>query len=282
MSYKTVLVHVDKSRGASERIRLAAMIAARENARLAGVAVTGVSRLIYQTGLISDSDPNLTEHLSAQLDMLRDRARQALAEFEQLAQQLTVRSFETQLVDDEAGEAVALHARCNDLVVIGQTDLEEPSPAVMPDFPEFVVMNSGRPVLIVPYAGRFEHVGSRALIAWDGSVGATRAVANAIPLLKRADGVEVVVFNPESMADADRQPGADIAAYLAHHGVNAHVLLEKVDIDIGDALLSMATDSNADLIVMGAYGHSRFREMLFGGVTRTVLESMTVPVLMSN
>jgi nucleotide-binding universal stress UspA family protein len=282
MSYKTILVHVDKSRGAAERIKLAAMIAAKQNARLVGVALTGISRFIYQAGLINDNDPNLTTHLSAQLDMLRNRAEEALEEFAQLAQKLNVRAFETELIDDEAGDGVTLRARCNDLVVIGQTDLDEPSPAVAPDFPEVVVMDTGRPVLIVPYAGRFDSVGNRVLIAWDGSIGATRAVANALPLLKSADAVDVAVFNPESVGDPDQQPGADIAAYLAHHGVHANVVRQKIDISIGDALLSMATDLNSDLMVMGAYGRSRFREMLLGGVTRTVLQSMTVPVLMSN
>lgn len=282
MPYKTILVHVDGARGAGERIKLAAMIAAHQKARLVGVALTGMSRYIRQAGLISDNDPDLTTHLSAQLDMLRERAEAALQEFEQLAQKLNVRSFETQLVDDEASDGIALLARCHDLVVIGQTDLDEPSPAAMPDFPEFVVMNTGRPVLIVPYAGRFDSIGSKVLIAWDASVGATRAIANALPLLRKADSVEIAVFNPESIGDIDQQPGTDIAAYLAHHDVNANVTRQKVDIDAGNALLSMATDLNSDLMVMGAYGHSRFREILLGGVTRTVLQSMTVPVLMSN
>lgn len=283
MSYKTILLHVDQSRNASERIRLAATIARNENAHLIGAALTGVSRYIYQTGLMADTDPNLTEHLSAHLDLLRQRARQALAEFERIAQSMEVSSFETVLIDDEAGAGICLQARYSDLVVIGQTDLNEPSPAVMPDFPEYVVMNSGRPVLIVPYAGRFNNAGTRVVVAWDASAGATRAVTNAIPVLQRADIVEVAVFNAASQGDTHGElPGADVAQYLARHGIRVDVLNEKIDTDIGNALLSRATDFGADLIVMGGYGHSRFREILLGGVTRTVLESMTVPVLMSH
>jgi nucleotide-binding universal stress UspA family protein len=276
MSYKTILAHVDKSDSASERIRLAAMIALNENAHLTGIAVTGISRFIYQAALINDNDPNLTTHLTTELDILRERAKIALNDFARIAQKMHVRSFETLLVDDEAG-AFTRHARCNDLIVIGQTDPEEPSPAVTPDFPEHVVLNSGRPLLIAPYAGRFDRFGSKVMIAWDASAAAARAVAYALPILRRADIVEVVVFNLD-----DAQLGPDVVHYLAHHDVKADVIRQETDIDVGNSLLSMATDLNSDAIVMGAYGHSRLREKLLGGVTRTVLESMTVPVLMSN
>jgi nucleotide-binding universal stress UspA family protein len=194
-----------------------------------------------------------------------------------------VNSFESHLVDDEAGAGVSLQAHYSDLVVIGQTDLEDPSPATLPDFPEYVVINSGRPVMIVPYAGQFDTVGKRVLVAWDASTSATRAVTAAIPLLKRADIVEVLVFNADDQGDAHgEQPGADIALYLARHNIRVNVVRQKSKIDIGNALLSAATDFASDLIVMGGYGHTRFREILLGGVTRTVLESMTVPVLMAH
>jgi nucleotide-binding universal stress UspA family protein len=276
MSYKTILVHVDKSENASERFRLAAMIALNENAHLAGIAVTGISRLIYEAGLINDNDPNLTVHLTAELDILRARANDALSDFTRAAQSMHVRSFETQLVDDEA-EEFTRQARCNDLVVIGQTNPEEPSPSVTPGFPEYVVQHSGRPSLLVPYAGHFERFGSKVMIAWDASTAATRAVANALPILMRADIVEVVVFNLD-----DVQLGPDLVNYLAHHGVKANLIRQETDIDVGNSLLSMATDLHSDVMVMGAYGHSRLREKLLGGVTRTALESMTIPVLMSN
>ena len=153
----------------------------------------------------------------------------------------------------------------------------------MPDFPEYVVINSGRPVLIVPYAGRFDTFGKRVLVAWDASISATRAVTAALPLLRRADAVEIVVFNADVQDDAHgEQPGADIALYLARHDVKVNVVRQNSKIDIGNALLSMTNDLNSDLMVMGGYGHSRFREILLGGVTRTVLESMTVPVLMAH
>lgn len=282
MSYKTVLVHVDKDRHAGERMKLAAKIAINEDAHLIGAAPTGVSRFIYQSRFIYEGGA-MTSNLDSHIDELRKHAREALVDFEGIAKKLGVASYEARDVDDEAGGGISLQARYSDLVVIGQTDLEEPSSTTLPDFPEFVVMNSGRPVLIVPYAGSYDTVCKRALIAWDASTSATRAVTGALPLLKRADNVDVVVFNADSRGDAHgEQPGADIGLYLARHGVKINVVRQKTDIDVGNALLSIATDLSSDMIVMGGYGHSRFREILLGGVTRTVLESMTVPVLMSH
>jgi nucleotide-binding universal stress UspA family protein len=153
----------------------------------------------------------------------------------------------------------------------------------MPDFPQYVVINSGRPVLIVPYSGKFENIGNRVLIAWDASMAATRTVTNALPLLKRAQIVEVALFNPESQPQVHGAlPGSDVAIYLARHGIKVEVLQRTTDADIGTALLALATELDSDLLVMGGYGHSRFREILLGGVTRTVLEAMTIPVLMSH
>lgn len=282
MSYKTVLVHVDNDKHASERIKLAARIAMNEEAHLIGAAPSGVSRFIYQSKFIYEGG-GMSTHLDSHLDELRKHAKEALTTFEKTAKTMGVRSYEARQVDDEAGGGVSLQARYSDLVVIGQTDVDEPSSTTLPDFPEFVIMNSGRPVLIVPYTGHFDTVAKRALIAWDASTSATRAVTAAIPLLKHAENVDVVVFNPDSRGDAHgEQPGADIALYLARHGIKVNVVRQKTDIDVGNALLSIAADLGSDLLVMGGYGHSRFREILLGGVTRTVLESMTVPVLMSH
>ncbi|HJV87734.1 MAG TPA: universal stress protein [Noviherbaspirillum sp.] len=282
MSYRTVLVHVDASRHAHTRIRLAAVIAAQQEAHLVGAATSGVSRYVYQAGMIDEAAPNAAQHLVLHLDALRGRARSALQEFESQARGMEVRSFESALIDDEAGAGICLRARYSDLVVIGQFDPDEHSPVVMPDFPEFVVLNSGRPVLIVPHAGRLDVPGRRIVVAWDASISATRALVNALPMLKRAQAVDVAVFNPDAGGTSHgEQPGADIALYLARHGVRVNVIPQWAETDIGEALLSLAADIGADLLVMGGYGHSRFRELLLGGVTRTVLQSMTIPVLMS-
>jgi nucleotide-binding universal stress UspA family protein len=279
MSYRTILVHVDGSGRAQERINIAAQLALTNHAHLIGAAMTGISRALYPSGILDTTAIDF----AAILDVLREQAEHALVTFDTLAQQIGVPSFERQLLDDEAGDGMSLQARYCDLVVIGQTDPNDASPVVASDFPENVVMRSGRPVLIIPYAGHFETVGKRPLIAWDASIAAARAVANALPFLQRADKVDVLVVNPEKYADVHGDmPGADIARYLVRHHVNVNVTQQNVTIPVADALFALSTDISADLIVMGGYGHTRFRELLLGGVTRTVLTAMTVPVLMSH
>lgn len=279
MSYRTILVHVDQSSHVGQRIEVAAAIAAAENAHLIGVALTGVSRFAYPAGGANAQDVNLAAHLA----YLRARGRAALAEFEAVARRVGVQSVETRLVDDDAAAGVTLQARYADLVVLGQTDPREPSPSVLPDFPEDVMLHCGRPVLLVPYACQPRPAFRRALLAWDAGMEATRAASHAIALLRRAANVDVAVFNPAAQGDAHGAvPGADIALYLARHGVKVDVTQRDTDIDIGNALLSLAADLGSDLIVMGGYGHSRLREIMLGGATRTVLASMTVPVLMAH
>ena len=127
--------------------------------------------------------------------------------------------------------------------------------------------------------------GKRVLVAWDSSREAARAVNDSLPLLARADAVHVVSINPRGHkpGELDRLPGADICLQLARHGVKAEAQhLVATDIEVGDLLLSRAADMGADLLVMGAYGHSRWREIVLGGATRQILGEMTVPVIMSH
>lgn len=279
MSYKTILVHVDDSTHAPQRIRIAADIALRENAHLTGLALTGVSRYLLDTMRVPDDGAVLKTHVG----FLRKQAEKALDQYEEIVRHISALSWERRLLDDEPGGGVSLEARYADLVVLGQADSSEVLPAMMSDFPEYVVMYSGRPVLIVPYAGNFAQVGRRVLVAWDGSQEASRALDGALPFLRGAAEVKVVVFNPEKQVNIDDgQPGASIALYLARHGVKVDVMQEATEQDSGNALLSLAADTFADLLVMGCYAHSRFREMLLGGASRTVLESMTLPVLMAH
>ncbi|PUA19466.1 universal stress protein [Glaciimonas sp. PCH181] len=279
MSYKTILVHVDQSRHAAARIRIAAEIALAENAHLIGSAMTGISRIMYQDAAV---DMAWTV-VAAELDNLKEQAEKALTEFDAIAQQMGVLSYEKRLVNDEPGDALSLQGRYSDLVVISQTDVDETCSRVISGMPEYVMLNCGRPVLIVPYAGEFKHIGNNVLVTWDGSMEATRALTNAIPMLKRAKNVAVALFNPSVQFNAHgEQPGADIALYLARHKIKVDVLQEVTEMDVGNTLLSLAADLRSDLIVMGGYGHTRFREVLLGGVTKTVLKTMTIPVLMSH
>ncbi len=278
MPYKTILVHLDESTRVQERIRISCHIAMADNAHLIGASMIGVSTFSYQNN-IAEKDPNLAKHV----EFLRERAVHAVSKFESIAQKMGVTSLEGRVADGEVAEGISLQARYCDLVVVGQADPDEPAPSAPPDFSQHVVMHSGRPVLIVPRKGEFTSVGKRVLISWDASRGAIRAVTDAIPLLQHADAVQVAVFNAEAQLNAQgEKSGADLALYLARHGVKVEVLQHKTGKDIGVALLSLATEQSSDLIVMGGYGHSRFRQMLLGGVTRSVLAGMAIPVMMSH
>jgi nucleotide-binding universal stress UspA family protein len=278
MSYKTILVQVDGSRNLDSRIAIAADIAAAENAHMIGIALTGVARFLSEISSIAVDNVIIEPHLKA----LRKRAEDAIKKFEAIARQRGVASFEELLVDDELTSGISLQARCCDLVVLGQPDPDE-SGVVNPSFPEHVVMNSGVPALIVPYLSTFQKIGDNALVAWNGSVEATRAVHYAVPMLRRAKTVKVAIFNPSSLPNLmDDPPGTYLVRYLARHNINADLLTSTTDGNVGDALLALAATQASDYLVMGCYGHSRFREVLLGGATTRVLDATTIPVLMSH
>lgn len=277
MSYKTILVHADLSRHAPGRIRLAAGIARAQGAHLIGVAMTGISRYVYGEGGI-----DLRHTVAAGfIDTLNEHARQALDQFSAIAQECGVASYEAQLMRDDPEGALVLLARFADLVVLSQTDPAQPVPGIVRDLPEFVMLNAARPVLIVPYAGVHERFDGHALVAWDGSLEASRALGNALPLLQHASAVTVVQYDTAGTGELAAQAG-QLTAWLGRHGIKADVHEQRIAIDAGNALLSAAADLHADLLVMGGYGHTRFRELVLGGATRTVLDTMTLPVLMSH
>ncbi len=202
-------------------------------------------------------------------------------EFTRQASAAGLNSMEWRSGTDDPVDAMALHSRYADLVVIGQADSSDASQAPL-DLPERLVLAAGRPILMLPSAGSFATIGKRVLVAWNPSREAARAVTDAIPLLQQADTVHIVAVNPKA-GDYGAVPGADIGLYLARHGVRVEVNADHgAEIDVGNELLSRAADLDVDLIVMGGYGHSRLRELMLGGATRTILESMTVPVLMSH
>ncbi|MFT7533472.1 MAG: nucleotide-binding universal stress UspA family protein, partial [Gammaproteobacteria bacterium] len=171
-------------------------------------------------------------------------------------------------------------AHYSDIVVMGQSnpgDVNDISTGLV----DQVIMACGRPVMVIPYIGAQAKIGQRILLAWNGTREAVRALHDAMPLLQSAE--EVIVMTVNSNDTDEHIPGADISLHLARHNINATVnSTVSKNIDIGDTLLSRASDHSADCIVMGAYGHSRFREMIMGGATRHLLQHMTVPVLMSH
>ena len=178
---------------------------------------------------------------------------------------------------DRAGETL----RC-DVVVIGQRDPDTREIAGPNHMPDHVLLSAGRPVLVVPHVGTYPSVGKRVMVAWDGSLPAARAVNDALPILRGAEKVNVItVYRHDVSADAGREPGERICRHLARHGIAARSQHFRANgIGTGDLILSRAADEGTDLIVMGAYGHARWRELVLGGVTLHMLKHMTVPVLM--
>jgi nucleotide-binding universal stress UspA family protein len=178
------------------------------------------------------------------------------------------------------GEQFARIARRFDLSIVGQAEPEASAAEEM--IAEAALFESGRPVIIVPYIQKAPLKLDRVMLCWDGSRAATRAIADAMPLLERAGRVEIVIVANER-GKRDEIEGADMGAHLARHGLNVEVKRTVLgDIDVADVILSHAADAGSDFIVMGGYGHSRLREFVLGGVTRSIFRSMTAPVLMSH
>jgi nucleotide-binding universal stress UspA family protein len=276
MGLKDLLVHVDNDPACGSRLDVAATLAAKHGAHLTGLHAMGWPRL---PGFVEvELPPNFLEEQRRQLEQ---RARQAEERFQERAHRHGVRG-EWRVDSGDVVGTLKLHARYADLTIVGQgLDLQD-APYDLAFLPEELALGVGRPVLIVPRYGTFETVGEHVMIAWNGSREATRAVHDAMPLLVRATKVTVLSIDPEGEA-GPRVPSADIALHLARHGVAAEAdWTPGLDIAVGDILLSRAADVGADLMVMGAYGHSRVRETVLGGATRHVLRQMTVPVLMSH
>ncbi len=186
--------------------------------------------------------------------------------------------FEGDLAD--AGRRFSRVARYFDLAVVGQPKAEASQIEAM--IAESTLFEAGRPVIMVPYIQRAPVKLDKVMVCWDGGGSAARAVGDAMPLLERARKIEIVIVAGERGKPTEIE-GADIGRHLARHGLN--VAVERIpggDIDVGEALLSRASDTGADFMVMGGYGHSRLREFVLGGATRSLMRSMTVPVLMAH
>jgi nucleotide-binding universal stress UspA family protein len=280
MSYKTILVHLDGGERPGERLEVALGLAETFDAHLVGLLA--LRQTYIPSFALAEAGPTI---VSAVERRRAETARAAEAAFRAATARHGRSAVEWRTSDLDPLVATRLSARYADLVVVGQNDPGGgESSGTAPDFAEALVLSAGRPVLLVPYAGRFAGVGRRILVAWNAGREAARAVTDALPLLTRADAVHVVAFNPDQGgADHGDTPGADIGLYLARHGVKVSVAQQQnKELAVGQQILSLAADLSVDLIVMGAYGHSRVRELMLGGATRTLLDSMTVPVLMSH
>ena len=280
MAYKDLLVHLDSSDICAERVAAALALAKREGARLTGIAMELESTISTYMGI--DFPASLTE---AQAQIVKTSAAEAVKTFEAAATQAGV-EHAVRLIKCQASKAasrLAFFSRHADMTFVGQPNPDSSGKSFQESLLEAVLHRSGRPVYVVPYIGRFEAQTRRAVIAWDGSKKAVRAVNDAIPMLVARDHVDVLVVNPKKRSDEfGGQQGENLVDHLSRHGIKASVVVRThPEVSVDTVILNYISDSGADLLVMGAFGHSRLLERTFGGVTQSILQQMTVPVVMS-
>lgn len=279
MALKDILLHVDTSKSTPARTEAAIRLAARHDAHIAGLFT------IFPLSLppfVANEFP--AEVLAVQKKRDEKEMQEAKQRFESLINTAGI-SYEWRVEHGHYEQLLCEHARYVDLLILGQRDSDDamsPSDAS----PDSVVLKSGRPAIIVPYIGIPENFPERVLIAWNGKRESLRAINDALPILQKCSFVKVASFIEEveetEKAEAISLSEKDIIYHLGRHGVNAQAdIVNSGGMDIGNALLSFVADECVDLLVMGCYGHSRFRELLLGGVTKRIFAEMTIPVLMS-
>jgi nucleotide-binding universal stress UspA family protein len=278
MTYKTILVQCDAARNVAPRLDVAAELAQRQGAHLVALH----ARQPFQAPAFVDGGFPMDDLFRSYEATVKADLATATAAFEKATKGRQL-SAELRVVDGFVQNELATNGRYADLLVLGQTDPENtlPTPA---DLPEVVALASGRPVLVVPYIGIKNSPGKTVMLCWNASRESAHAATAALPFLKVAAKVIVLTIDAKSSpAGHGAEPGADAATWLTRHGVKVTVQRDVAsESDVGGTILSRAADHAADLIVMGLYGHSRLREMVLGGTSRTLLASMTVPVFVAH
>lgn len=278
MSYKTILVYLSDTRRAEAILEPAVQLASQHSSHLIGMHV--------YAGVPAPPIP-----LPYGADVVKAVAAAQQKETEDIAGIFSRLTANQPFVAEWRAEkgphvdpvAVVMdHCRSADLIVAGQTDPDwETSPLL--DAAEHLAVGSGRPVLVVPYVGRYPQIGRNVVIAWKAGRESARAVFDALPILKQAEQVQILEVNEGGSRRSGVAPDSSIAVALARHGIKPTVRTSPAgDISVGDEILSRLADMGADLLVMGAYGHARMRELVFGGVTRHIAKHMTVPTLFSH
>lgn len=275
MRYYDILLHLTDDARSKEKTETALALAKRFEARVTALYTLPFPEQLYYMG--EYVPPSFFE---VQRDDAQKKAEEVLNQFDQAVRHAGVAA--ERLVSPEAPlDVLTRRGVTFDLAVVGQRnpDSKQPQVGLVTLAPD-LALALGRPVLVVPYIGNYPAPGSKVLVAWNGTREAARAVHDALPLLKAAKDVTILCIDPEP---AQSESAAALAGHLLHAGIAAKVKhTVSGDVPVGDILLSELADAGADLLVMGAYGHSRLRETVFGGVTETLLDSMTVPVLLSN
>lgn len=273
----TILVHLDGEDGAANRLRLGRRIATDHGARLAALHAALPAGLLLP--MAGEGMAAMALALGGLDTERRDGSRRA---FDDLLRDTRMDASWGELVEVGADEDFIRCAMLADLVVLGQQQHEVASRGMPGSFAERVLARCGRPCIVVPSPVPAGGPLSTVVVAWKETPESVRAIAGAMPLLRKATRVHLLAWGPRRPRPAGPLP--DMAAWLRTQGVQASASHEGDDEprDIGELLLSRCADLGADLLVMGCYGHSRAREWLLGGVSRTVLSSMTLPVLMAH
>jgi len=277
MTYRSLLVALDATPANGARTAIAIALAREFDAHLIGLAPTAVfDAQVMQTAA------GMAEAAAVASERLLAEAVATAEEFRKRCASKALRSCEALADPFPAPTSLVLAAQCADLLIMSQPDPSVSGHRQQAAELEQVLLSCARPVLLIPYTHREPVRTERVLVAWDGSPESVRAMTDALPLLCRAGHVTLMHWRREAQGTAPLARLAGIGQWLAFQGVDAEVRDEVTALAIGDALLNAASDTGADLIVMGAYGHARWTERLFGGVSRTLLASMTAPVLMSH
>jgi nucleotide-binding universal stress UspA family protein len=275
--FKQVLVHLDASDTAGARLHAARSIADRAGAAVAALYAAFPAYL--DVAYAYDLAPGLVEGL-AEIDA--SRLADARGAFDDEMRSEGPAAVWSEATDIPVVDAFVQQALYADLLVLGQENPSCPAPGVPQEFAQSVIIASGKPALLIPHIGWNRGVGEIAVIAWKESRESARAVAYALPLLRYSREVHVLAWD-ESRDSPVRGQRLDLRRFLHQHGVEVewHAGESEPKL-IGQMMLSRAFDLDADLLVMGCYGHSRARELVLGGASRTVLRSMTLPVLMAH
>jgi nucleotide-binding universal stress UspA family protein len=292
---RDILVVLDDSAASEIRMDIAVALAQQHGAHLTGLSALELlmpTRPLVQPRGNSEGDTRpasplrnwgavpLVDHPEAETQAA-ERAEQLETTFRERLR-FSQLLGEWRVVSGKLSETVVRQARQTDLVILGQVNPNHPPPPEGRQLVEDVLITAGRPILVIPYIGRFPTVGSRILVGWNNSREAARAVNDAIPLLARAASVAILEVSARKPA-TDDATSTDITRHLTHHGIRAETIRTVLaGSSTPDLLLNYAADVSADLLVVGGYGHSRLRELVLGGVTRELLRHMTLPLLMSH
>lgn len=276
MSIRNILVAFNGTETSERAVKLAAHMARRYDAHLTGVYAhtlphTYVQMEAYMTAnaimALDESNAKAEKRVAAAFEALVDAEEQGLR-----STFLCEHGF--------PNDVISQFARTYDLVVVGQPDRDHEGSFYADPDPDTIALQSGRPVLIAPRGYERLETSRGAIVAWDGKRAAARALSDAMDLLQSEDSVTVLHVGDE---DDVRQPGRDIMEHLSRHGMSVKLSNQpKTNLAISDVVLNTCAETDAGLLVMGAYEHSRFSELLLGGVTRDIVARTHIPVLMSH